>query len=426
MSRKLSPTVILLLSVALLVTVILYVMSASKAQMNKPMPQPPEQHEKASVSVNDVTVGQYQASVIGHGEMQARYQLDLTAYVSGRIDSLSPLFEAGQFVKAGTVLAQIEDSDYQAAYAEAEYDVKAAQQALLEEEREQAQAELEWQASGLEGEPDSELVLRKPQLATAKAALQQAKATLSSAKIDLEQSQITAPFDAVIVSRDIAPGSYVQSGTAIGTLYSASRLEAEIPLSAQQWQNLPAEKDMLAEPALLVTVKDVETGATWSGKVLRTEGHLDSSTRQRALIVAVESPMTQSPVLIPGTFVQVTIQGRAIDGLWELPSSALSQRGSIWYIDANSQLASFDTSPQFSVGDKLYIAPPAPLSETSQQVLTHPLSSYIEGMAAQAQGTSTSAMKLAPRTEPQSPAGSAPRQKPEARPAGMPQESNHE
>jgi RND family efflux transporter MFP subunit len=384
MSRQISSKAILLLTLALLVAVVLYVMAASRAQMNKPMPKPTLQHEKASVSTTTVNVGQYQANIIGHGEMKARYQLSLTAYVSGRIDSLSTDFEAGQLVKAGTLLAKIEDSDYRAALAKAKYDLESAKQALLEAEREQAQAEIEWQSSGLDGEPDSELVLHKPQVATAKAAVDQAAATLRSAQKDLEQSRITAPFDAVIVSRDIAPGSFVQSGNAIGTLYSASRLEAEIPLSAQQWQNLPTTSNINTTP-LPALITDVETGARWSGHVLRTEGHLDSSTRQRALVVTVESPMAQSPSLIPGTFIKASIQGRPVDGLWELPSSALSQRGKIWYIDANSLLASFDATPLFSVGNKLYLTPPAHLANNAQQVLTHPLSSYTEGMAAQPQ-----------------------------------------
>jgi RND family efflux transporter MFP subunit len=384
MSLKLSPKLILLLTIALLVSVVLYVMAASKAQMKKTMPKPTEQHEKASVSTTIVNIGEYQANIIGHGEMKARYQLSLTAYVSGRIESLSTDFEAGQLVKAGALLAKIEDSDYRATVAKAKYDLEAAKQALLEAEREQAQAQIEWQASGLDGEPDSELVLHKPQVATAKAAVDQAAATLRSAQKDLEQSRITAPFDAVIVSRDIAPGSFVQTGSAIGTLYSASRLEAEIPLSAQQWQSLPATENINATP-LTAIITDVETGASWTGHVLRTEGHLDSSTRQRALVVAVESPMANSPSLIPGTFVKASIQGRPVEGLWELPSSALSQRGKIWYIDANSLLASFDATPQFSIGDKLYLSPPAQLANAAQHVLTHPLSSYTEGMGAQPQ-----------------------------------------
>jgi RND family efflux transporter MFP subunit len=384
MSRKLPSTLIFLLTIALLGAVVLYVMSASKAQMKKPIPSPPEQHEKASVSTTTVNIGEYQASIIGHGEMKARYQLALTAYVGGRIESLSADFEAGQLVKAGTLLAKIEDSDYRAALAQAKYDLEAAKQTLLEADREQAQAQIEWQASGLDGEPDSELVLHKPQVATAKAAVDQAAATLRSAQKDLEQSRITAPFDAVIVSRDIAPGSFVQTGSAIGTLYSATRLEAEIPLSAQQWQNLPTTENINATP-ITATVTDVETGTSWAGQVLRAEGHLDSSTRQRALVVTVESPMAQSPSLIPGNFIKASIQGRPVDGLWELPSSALSQRGKIWYIDANSLLASFDATPVFSIGNKLYLTPPAHLANNAQQVLTHPLSSYTEGMAAQPQ-----------------------------------------
>ncbi|MDO6682491.1 MULTISPECIES: efflux RND transporter periplasmic adaptor subunit [unclassified Oceanobacter] len=330
----------------------------------------------ASVRVVEVTAATYQAELSGYGSAEAHFQLSLTARVAGNIERITDLFDSGRRVAQGAVLATLENSSYQAEVAEAEQDVADARLALLEEQREVEQALDEWQAAGLSGEPDSPLLLREPQLAAAEAALKNAEAALRSARKQLSWTRITAPFDALVVERLVSPGEYVSAGGDIATLYSTDRVEVSVALSEQEWAMLPGIETLL-DGQWPVTLTSVESDGQWQGVVLRAEQHMDEETRQRALIVAVEKPLDQQPMLQPGLFVKVSLLGKSVDQLWKLPASALSQRGEIWLVNDRDLLEKYVADTLFSDANFIYTSVPEGLSGT-HKVVVQPLSSYVE------------------------------------------------
>ncbi len=380
MNKTLNKVVLFVITIAVLLGVVFYTGQMMAAQSQRSMPQPLETVARPDVSVIHVSTSSFAAEVEAFGSAEAHYAISLTAQVAGQVDEVSSRFEDGQRLSAGDWLAKLENSDYRAAVETAKQSLAQAEVSLLEEERQGMQALAEWQASGLDGEPDSDLVLRKPQLNAAQKTVEQAKANLASAQKDLSQSTIKVPFDALVVDRLIAPGSFVQSGTEVATLFSTDRVEITIALSARDWQNLPS-LSMLSSGNWPVTLTSVEDGHQWTGKVLRAEQHLNGDTRQRSLIVSVNAPFDQSPALFPGTFVKAKVEGRLVDDLWQLPSSALSQRGEIWYVGEDDTLQKFTATALFSKAGDIFIAPPKELSKQQVAVLSHPLNSYLQGMA---------------------------------------------
>ncbi|MCL1126565.1 efflux RND transporter periplasmic adaptor subunit [Shewanella surugensis] len=333
----------------------------------------------ASPEVEVITVNKqdYQAEIIGHGEAKSRNMLVLTTEVSGQVETLSPQFETGKQIKQGALLASLNDTNYQQAVTDAQVSVADAKVALLEEERQGQQAQMEWKNSGMKGEPDSSLVLRQPQLIAAQAALSNAQRQLKTAQRNLQKTQITAPFNALIISRDIQPGSYLSVGTTVSTLYSTDRVEITIPLSEHQWNSLPTFNNI--EPkSWLVTLTNTDATEHWQGYVQRIEQHLDSSSRQRALIVAIDSPLEQTPALFPGTFLTARVQGATLNAIWALPASAISQSGDVWYLDNNSNLMNFKANKLFEIEDKVYITPVD--DKESAQIVIRPLNNYLVGM----------------------------------------------
>ncbi|GEA60602.1 efflux RND transporter periplasmic adaptor subunit [Vibrio comitans] len=329
----------------------------------------------SQVAVLKAKTDNYQAQVVGYGETKPRFELELATEVAGRIELLTSEFETGMIVKKGTMLAKMDDTAYQQALAQAKADVTSAQLAFLEEQREGEQAKSEWKRSGIEGEPSSPLVLREPQLASARADLANAKAALDKAQQDLDDTVVRAPFDALIISRDIQPGSYVAVGQSVATLYSVDRVEIELPLSEQQWNNLPNSSTF---EDWQVTVTDSYGENQWVAHVERTLQHVEQSTRQRSVIVAVDYPLEQDSPLYPGTFVKATLSGTQVNDLWELPASAISQQGDIWTVDDSGLLHKETASKQFERNDKVYVAPAFDTNEAL--VVMHPLSSFQEGM----------------------------------------------
>lgn len=329
------------------------------------------------VEVIKVHKQNYQAEIIGYGEAKSRNTLILTTEVSGQVDTLSSQFETGKQIEQGALLASLNDTNYQQAVTDAQVSVADAKVALLEEQREGQQAQMEWKNSGMKGEPDSSLVLRQPQLVAAQAVLSNAKRQLKTAQRNLQQTHIIAPFNALIIARDIQPGSYLSVGTTVGTLYSTDRVEITIPLSEHQWNSLPNINN-LPPKSWAVNLTNTNGTQHWQGYVQRIEQHLDASSRQRALIVAIDSPLTQTPALFPGTFLTAAVQGTTLNAIWALPASAISQSGYVWYLDDSNNLMNFKANKLFEKEDKVYISPLK--DKENIQIVIRPLNNYLVGM----------------------------------------------
>lgn len=309
-----------------------------------------------------MTSGNYNAVVKGYGQVMPQDSLTLVAQVGGQVTHLSTNFKTGALVSENTVLARIDDTSYQQALASANSTYQAAVVSLEEERLQGVQAKDEWRRSGLDGEPLSALVLRGPQLKAAQASLDEAEQSVLAAKRDLAFTSLRAPFNALVVSRDIALGSFVQANSTVATLYSADRAEISIGLSPSQWAQLPSSAGALANEAPLnwpVVLTDTTTGNTWQAKIVRSEWHQNESTRQRNAIAVIEKPLAQSTPLLFGSFVQAEIKGKTLENVWKLPASAISQKQEVWLVESSSQqLAKFTPSVLFEHDGYAYITPP--------------------------------------------------------------------
>ncbi len=370
---------ILILALLSIAGVYAYINYAVEAQNNKVRQPKPEAAEQAlEISVMSINTGTYAAEISSSGLVKPRYALSLTSQISGEVTQLSNQFESGQIIQKGHTLAIIDNSELSSLVASAKNTLASAELALKEESRQGEQAKAEWKAAGFREAPDSDLVLREPQLAAAQAEVDAAKAALNSAQTDLKHAKITAPFDALIIERTISPGSYVSSGDEVGTLYSVDRAEIQIDLSNSDWLKLPDTQTLL-QGDWPISIKNIEDNAQWQGKILHVSLHIDDTTRMRSLTVSLEKPLEQTPSLIPGSFVQVTLKGKPLDKLWRLPNTALSKKSEIWFLDENSRLDAFETTPRFVDSKYVYIEIPEDMQQKSYQVLTKPYNSYIKG-----------------------------------------------
>ncbi|MEO9276101.1 efflux RND transporter periplasmic adaptor subunit [Marinomonas sp. 5E14-1] len=327
------------------------------------------------VTVQETQLGTYKAKIVGFGEATSRYELDYTSEISGRVEWLSDLFQVGTQVSKGDLLARIDDSTYQQLVSEAESNLATAELELFEEQREGEQARSEWNRSGLKGEPDSPLVFREPQLASAQASVENARKSLVSAKNDLAYAEIRAPFDGVITERTLQLGAHISEGGSIGMLYSTDLIEIEVPLSNQQWTNLPPEA---ISESWTATISDGSSGKQWPAVIKREHLYVDKTTRQRSVVLIVDKPLATENKLFPGTFVKANIDGKERENIWQLPASALSQQGEVWVVDAQGLLNKYAATALFERDDYIYINPV--VDGETVQVIVRPLSNFQVGM----------------------------------------------
>lgn len=391
--KRFSLWITLILALISIGGVYFYITNALEEQNNKVRKPRPEAAEQAlQISVIDAELGSYAAQISASGLVEPRYSLTITNQVSGEISRLSNQFESGKIVKKGHLLATLKNTELASLVASAKNTVASAELALKEEIRQGEQARAEWDASGFNEAPDSDLVLREPQRVAAQAELASAQAALLNAQNDVNNTKITAPFDALIVERLVSPGSYLSAGSDIGTLYSVDRAEITIDLSNSDWFKLP-DTNTLLNANWPVTIASIDDNATWQGHILNVGLHIDETTRMRSLTIGLNKPLEQASPLIPGSFVSISLKGKPLDNLWRLPNTALSQKSEIWYLDADNRLAAFETTPRFVDAKYVYIQVPDAMQKARYQVLVQPYNSYVKGTLVAPIKASTNSVK---------------------------------
>lgn len=286
----------------------------------------------------------YRVHVPSQGTVMPRTESQLVVEVSGRVTSISPDFINGGFMEEGELLLQIDPRDYELAVAQAGVEMARAARRVTEEEADSEVARQEWERIG-DGEP-SELTLRLPQVAEAKATLVAAEAMLERAKRDLERTQVLAPFSGRVRSKSVDTGQFVSMGSSIATVYATDYAEVRLPLPDRELEflDLPFAGDQ-ADPSLLPEVELFADFAgkarSWSARLVRTEGELDAMTRMVMAVARVENPYGQPGAEVPlalGMFVKGTIAGHLLEDVFALPRTAVRDGERAYILDDDDRL----------------------------------------------------------------------------------------
>jgi RND family efflux transporter MFP subunit len=120
------------------------------------------------------------------------------------------LVQEGDRVVRGTVLAVVRQSDYKVQVSSAQSQLASAQAVLDKAQRDYARAQKLYAAQAMT-RPDYDAAVES--LKTAQASVAAAREQVASAQIPLGDTQLRAPLDAVLLSRKIDVGTFVQPGT---------------------------------------------------------------------------------------------------------------------------------------------------------------------------------------------------------------------
>lgn len=298
--------------------------------MKKPPEEKAEVDNTPIVAVAPVTIESMQLTVQSYGIVTPKYETQLVAQIGGQIVELSDTFVRGGFIKENQLLARIDPSDYEAALIDAQANLASALASLETERAKSKVAEKEWKQ--ITDSSPTELSLRKPQLAQELAHVKAAEAKVLRAQRNLERTEIRAPYDAMIESRHIGLGSFVNMGSAIGKVLGTAIAEVRLPVADNQIQYL-IDQGNHAEVTLNTTFSGVNT--QWLGQIVRNEGVVDSTSRMSYLVAEISDPYglqeTKTPLRF-GAYVNANIHGVEIANASVVPN----------YLVTNSKVALLD------------------------------------------------------------------------------------
>ena len=283
--------------------------------------QEPEKKEivdtRPVVKVEAVAANDHQVMINSYGEVKPLENTQLSAQVSGEVVSWHPNFVAGGIVGRGEVLFTIEKDNYEAAVLQAEAELARAQAMLIEE---QAQAKVaEDEAKRFPSKARTDLFLRKPQVLSAQASVKSAQAGLKRAQRDLDNCEVTAPYDALVINRNVGVGQFVSMGAQVAELNNIETAEVIIPIAGFDSVFLP-------ERVKGVTATVIKTGL--------------NATRMSSLVVRIDDPyglVNKQPAIKFGTYVQVNFAGTMLNNIYRLPQELVNNQ-MVWIVNDEQQL----------------------------------------------------------------------------------------
>ncbi len=308
----------------------------------------PDTNQAILVDTVNAEVVSLNLIVSSQGTVRPRTETALVAEVSGKIVSVSPDFVAGGFFREGEVLLQIDPSDYRAGLKRAKAALASRKAKLADETARSEQALKDWRNMGKQGQP-SDLGLRKPQMADAKANVSAAEADVEKALRDLERTQITVPYDGLVRQKAVDIGQYVAPGTRLGVTFAIDTAEVRLPLTNTDLKYLELPTGIQAKnqdiPYPPVTLSAQRAGDTdqWQARIIRTEGVVDETSRVVYAVAQVIDPygvlgQSHQNELKIGTFVNAEIQGLPAENVVVLPRFVLQANHTVMIINDASEL----------------------------------------------------------------------------------------
>jgi membrane fusion protein (multidrug efflux system) len=248
---------------------------------------------------------EWPATLSAIGTMAAVQGVTVSADLSGTVDRI--LFESGQAVSTGAVLAVLDTRQEQA------------QLAAIEAQRELAQLTFDRMQGLL-----NERVISRAEFDRATSDIRQTDAQVAEVRAIIQRKTIRAPFSGILGIRQVNLGQYLSAGDALVTLQSLNPIYVSFGVPQQSIGQIPVGR------SVRVTTGDVASlrasGATavqaeWRGKVTALDSIVDEATRNIQVQATLANPDGK---LRPGMFVQTEVVLGPSQPVVALPASAIS------------------------------------------------------------------------------------------------------
>ncbi len=291
-----------------------------------------------SVQVIIAELVDYTPLIRAEGSVTPSTKTMLISEVTGAVTYISPELEKGNVISEGEILMKVDDADYLTQLTSAKSSLADAELLLAQEEAKATQAEREWSKLG-RGGVASELMLRKPQIKSAKAKIVAAQAMITKGERDVNKTTIRAPYTCMVDHKFIDVGAFVSSMSQIAEVSSVDQYEIRLPLNLNELgllaENVGVGSEVMLESNIGGKVYQ------WKGKAERLEGGVDSATFSRIMVVTVARDEAQDkgyelpPV---GLFLKASFMGSPMGEVFSLPREVLREGDTLWMLNEEGVL----------------------------------------------------------------------------------------
>jgi RND family efflux transporter MFP subunit len=370
--------------------VALFVLGVGMVIMNVLVSSGPKAAKKPSaeiapmVELATVSPATQQVDVVASGTVVPARSVVIAAEVGGRVTWINPDLEPGGRFAAGKALLKVDVRDYQLAVEQQSAQVTMAKTNLEVERSRRRVAEKEWEAFG-EKAPEGSVAIRDPQIKAAEGAVSAAESGLRRTKLAVSKTGLKTPFAAMVLQRQVDLGQLVGPGTPLATLVGTDQfwVQVSIPVDRLGWIAIPGVAGV-AEGKGAAAVVEQRLGdqvVKRNGRVVRLAGDVDPIGRMAKVLVEIDDPLgleakeAGMPLLL-NSYVDVIIEGKAVDQVSEVPRIAMRGDQELWVM----QDGKLDVVTVEVVWRKRSTVLVRGLA-AGAQVITSPVPAAVDGMA---------------------------------------------
>jgi multidrug efflux system membrane fusion protein len=269
------------------------------------------------VEVATPTVTNVPVYLDGLGTVQANYTVNITTRVDGELQSV--MFNEGQAVKKGDVLAIIDPRPFQAADDQAAAKIKQDQadlanaQYLLGKDQKLGQQQIVTQET---------VEQQQSMVASAQAQLVQDQAAKEAADISLSYTQIRSPIDGRTGIRRIDAGNEVHT-TDTTSIVTITQTQPITVISTLREDDLDAVRNALKAGPVEVTAMSMDQSQQLASGTLSL---IDNEIDQASGTIRIKSIFeNKDDALWPGQFVTLRVKQQTLQKAVTIPSAALER-----------------------------------------------------------------------------------------------------
>ena len=266
--------------------------------------------------------------VLETGKVQPREKVEIKSKVAGQV--LKVFVDAGDSVKKGQLLLQLDPVDYERQVSRTEADVAAAKNAL-----EFSQLSLQRRQTGLKerGVAQMDVDTAAADVRAKQVAVQTATVSFNAASDQLHYTHIVAPMNGTVTERGIQPGEVVTPGVqasfdgkSLLTISDLSTLLVKVDLN-----QIDVAKVKLGQK-VTVTL-DALPGKTYEATITKIAPASITPKDKQVDVFPVEATLTKAdPAIKPGMTADVRIHIEKKDHVLALPIEAVVKEGGKQYV----------------------------------------------------------------------------------------------
>ena len=358
------------------------------------------------VDVRAIELGSHTTTVSIMGTVKPQREVALKPRVSGEIIKVGEnLIPGGRFNKGEELLA-IDPSDYKLVVRQLASEVARVESDMQVELGRQRVAQKEYELLGESvSEVEKTLMLREPQLENNRALLEGTRAKLEQAQLDLKRTSVRAPFNAVVMSREVNLGTRVSPSTTLATLVGSDSywVEAPIPASQLQWISIGQEDNDSGSPVHIYDSVAWGPNRSRSGQLVGLTAMVEENGRMAKLLAEIPDPLSlqptssEQPKLLLGSYVRVEIAGKLLPKAAAIERDLIHNGDQLWIMDEEGRLDIRTVEIAFRGQDQVLVTGGVSHGE---KLITTNLPSPVQGMTLRLKEAETSSPAAEEKSKP--------------------------